>query len=68
MAVNGKLENLKKTASTSHTIYDALIFKKTKAIFGGRCRTMVTGSAPISADILNFMKIALCCPILEGYG
>jgi long-chain acyl-CoA synthetase len=29
---------------------------------------MVTGSAPIQSDILDFMKIAVGCPIIEGYG
>jgi long-chain acyl-CoA synthetase len=29
---------------------------------------MVTGAAPISKDVLSFLKIALCVPILEGYG
>ncbi len=29
---------------------------------------MVTGSAPISSDVISFLKIAACCPILEGYG
>jgi long-subunit acyl-CoA synthetase (AMP-forming) len=29
---------------------------------------MVTGAAPIAKDVLSFLKIALCVPILEGYG
>ena len=29
---------------------------------------MATGSAPISTNVLNFLKVAFCCPILEGYG
>jgi long-chain acyl-CoA synthetase len=29
---------------------------------------MATGSAPIDKNVLAFLKIALCVPILEGYG
>lgn len=29
---------------------------------------MLSGAAPISADVLDFLKIASCSPILEGYG
>ena len=29
---------------------------------------MVTGSAPLAKEIVNFMKIAMCCPFYEGYG
>jgi long-chain acyl-CoA synthetase len=29
---------------------------------------MVTASAPISGDVLNFMKICFSSPIIEGYG
>lgn len=29
---------------------------------------MVTGSAPIDVEVLNFLKICFCSPILEGYG
>lgn len=39
-----------------------------KALLGGNVRIMITGSAPIATDVLDFLKIAFCAPILEGYG
>jgi long-chain acyl-CoA synthetase len=48
--------------------YDSLIFKKVKNILGGRVRIMITGSAPINAVVLDYLRICFCCPILEGYG
>jgi long-chain acyl-CoA synthetase len=44
------------------------VFNKVKNVFGGRVRLMITGSAPIQGDILDFMKIAVGCPIIEAYG
>ncbi|CDW80098.1 amp-binding enzyme family protein [Stylonychia lemnae] len=63
-----KLYNLKHYGKCTHTFYDTMIFNKFRDLLGGRMRMMVTGSAPISKDILTFLKVAFCCPILEGYG
>jgi long-chain acyl-CoA synthetase len=67
-AVASKLYYLHQDGSTHHFLWDTLLFKKTKALFGGRCRMMVTGSAPVAQDVLDFFKVVACCPILEGYG
>uniref|UniRef100_A0AAQ5XBI7 Long-chain-fatty-acid--CoA ligase n=1 Tax=Amphiprion ocellaris TaxID=80972 RepID=A0AAQ5XBI7_AMPOC len=37
-------------------------------LLGGRVRIMVTGAAPISQSVLNFLRAALGCQIFEGYG
>ncbi len=29
---------------------------------------MITAAAPISTEVIDFLKIAACCPIIEGYG
>ncbi|KAJ3376743.1 Long chain acyl-CoA synthetase 7 peroxisomal [Entophlyctis sp. JEL0112] len=67
-AVNAKLENLKSTGELTHAIWDRLVFSKVRAVLGGRVRYIVSGSAPITSDALNFLRIAFSCPVVEGYG
>lgn len=45
-----------------------LVFNKIRNLLGGEVRECMTGSAPIDVEVLNFLKIAFCCPIYEGYG
>lgn len=37
-------------------------------MFGGNLRVILTGSAPISGEVLTFFKIALGIHIYEAYG
>jgi len=63
-----KLANLENRCQYTHSIYDNLIFNKMKNALGGNVRLMMTGSAPISIETLNFLKVVFSCPIIEGYG
>jgi long-chain acyl-CoA synthetase len=67
-AIAAKLANLRDGTGVTHAIYDKLVFKKMKAILGGEVKVMITGSAPISGEVLEFLKICFCAPITEGYG
>jgi long-chain acyl-CoA synthetase len=51
-AIATKLNNLETTGVTTHAIYDRLVFNKFREILGGRVRVMITGSAPISKEVL----------------
>lgn len=67
-AISAKLAKLERTGDPTHGLWDCLVCKKFKAVLGGRVEFMVTGSAPISKDIMSFLKVAFSCPIYEGYG
>ncbi|CAO3598667.1 unnamed protein product [Absidia cylindrospora] len=66
--VAAKLENLENQKGYTHAFWDRLLFNKVKQALGGNMRVMVTGSAPIGKDIMQFLRVALCCDIREGYG
>ncbi len=52
----------------THTLWDNLVFANVRKLFGGRVRLMITGSAPIASDVKDFLQIAFCARVLEGYG
>ncbi|KAI5991732.1 hypothetical protein F5J12DRAFT_861026, partial [Pisolithus orientalis] len=63
--VQTKLDQLHKTRVTAHIIWDALVFHKIHAALGGNVLLMVTSSAPISGEVVDFFKIAFGCGITE---
>ncbi|KAJ3113550.1 hypothetical protein HDU96_003287 [Phlyctochytrium bullatum] len=67
-ALDAKLAHLKATGSVTHPFWDALVFNKVKAALGGRIRVIISGSAPISPDVLQFLRVAFCTQVIEGYG
>ena len=49
-------------------ILDALIFKKIRALLGGKMRLMLAGGAPLSKEVHNFMRACVGADLLQGYG
>jgi long-chain acyl-CoA synthetase len=35
-------------------------------VLGGNLALVFSGSAPISAEVMDFLKIAFCCDVIEG--
>jgi len=65
-AYDWKKKNLEASgALTSHLDF---VFTKIRNAFGGKVRIMITGSAPISPVIMEFLRICASCKVMEGYG
>ncbi|TBU65954.1 acetyl-CoA synthetase-like protein [Dichomitus squalens] len=68
-AVATKLYNLRNHGQFHHALYDRLVFRKLAGVLGGRLRIFTSGSAPISANVMDFMKIGILSEVIEGtYG
>jgi long-chain acyl-CoA synthetase len=52
----------------SHLIYDALVFKAVRARLGGNVRFMVSGAAPLSGEVADFLRVCFSVDFAEGYG
>lgn len=48
-------------------LWDALVFKKVRAILGGRIRFILSGGAPLSGDTQRFINICLGS-VLSDFG
>ena len=52
----------------NNSIIDNIVFKKIRDNLGGRVKLMITGSAPLSETVLTFIRCAMGCIVIEGYG
>jgi long-chain acyl-CoA synthetase len=44
------------------------VFRKIKQKLGGRVRLILSGAAPLSPAVQEFLAVAMCAPVLQGYG
>ncbi|KAJ8748643.1 hypothetical protein K2173_008088 [Erythroxylum novogranatense] len=47
---------------------DLLAFRKVKARLGGRLRLIVSGGAPLSSEVEEFLRVTCCAFVVQGYG
>ncbi|KAJ2355770.1 medium-chain fatty acid-CoA ligase faa2 [Coemansia erecta] len=67
-AISQKLARLESGQGFTHALWDRVVCNKIRQFFGGNLRLMISGSAPIDAKVLNFLRVALAVTFLEGYG
>lgn len=56
------------THAQASPFFDKLVFSKVKERLGGRVRLIVTGGAPLARHVEDFLKVCMCCPVIQGYG
>lgn len=49
-------------------IINALVCSKIRAMLGGQIKQIVCGSAPLSPDTMEFVRVCLDVVVLQGYG
>ncbi|XAR61442.1 Long-chain-fatty-acid--CoA ligase [Bertholletia excelsa] len=47
---------------------DMLAFRKVKSRLGGRLRLIISGGAPLSSEVEEFLRVTSCAFVLQGYG
>ncbi|GLJ08586.1 hypothetical protein SUGI_0091790 [Cryptomeria japonica] len=67
---NYKLKWLKQGCKTHEAspLADAIFSRKIKARLGGRVRLILSGAAPLGNVVEEFLRVTLCCHVLQGYG
>ncbi|XP_042545441.1 long-chain-fatty-acid--CoA ligase 5 [Dipodomys spectabilis] len=68
LAITSKYSDVKNGIIRRDSLWDKFIFSKIQDSLGGNVRIMITGAAPISTQVLTFLRAALGCWVFEAYG
>lgn len=68
LGYNSKQAILEEGQDASGSFWNSIVFDKIREKFGNRIRLVVTGAAPITKDVFQFLQIGFSCPIVQGYG
>ncbi|KAJ3377928.1 Long chain acyl-CoA synthetase 7 peroxisomal [Lobulomyces angularis] len=66
-AFNAKKKGLANGTQKSW-LWDKLVFGAVRQRLGGNVKMMITGAAPISAEVIDFLRICFSADLYEGYG
>lgn len=66
--LSSKLQEVEEGIYRRNSIWDYTLFKKVQKSFGGKCRLLITGSAPCRGEILQWYRAVLGCFVMEGFG
>ncbi|CAG5135652.1 unnamed protein product [Candidula unifasciata] len=67
-AMESKSREVNRRIIRRDSFWDKLLMKKIQNKIGGRVRLVISGSAPLSPEVMQFLRCAFGCPVLEGYG
>lgn len=67
LAIEAKVKAIRENRGYS-LLLDGILFKDFKATLGGRVRMLVSGGAPITQDVFDFLCATVCPNIIQGYG
>jgi len=48
--------------------WNLLVFNKLKQRLGGKVKTILSGSAPLTPAVHEFLLVCFGCPVIQGYG
>jgi long-chain acyl-CoA synthetase len=66
-AYSFKLNRLKSGGGDS-PFWNRLVFSKLQQLTGGRVRLMLSGAAPLSSKVQDFLRVVFMCDVIQGYG
>lgn len=69
-AYSYKLNSLKKGLKQSNAapLFDRFVFNKVKQGLGGNVRLILSGGAPLSTHVEEFLRVVSCAHVIQGYG